>query len=69
MLVPLPKYPLLILLHLQNSSLLLDIHHWWISFSHADIFNVPFQQLCGLNPLFNTVFYAIKFSSFCELSL
>lgn len=69
MLVPLPKYPYFFLLHLLNSSSLLDIHHWWMSFSHADIFNIPHQQLCGLNPLFNTTFSGITWHSFCLLSL
>lgn len=69
MLVPLPKYPYFFLLHLLNSSSLLDIHRCWMSFSHADIFNIPHQQLCGLNPLFNTTFSGITWRSFCLLSL
>lgn len=69
MLVPLPKYPYIFLLHLLNSSSLLDIHHWRMSFSHADIFNIPHQQLCGLNPLFNTTFSGITWRSLCLFSL
>lgn len=56
-------------MHLLNSSSLLDIHHWRTSFSHADIFNIPHQQLCGLNPLFNTTFSGITWRSLCLFSL
>lgn len=64
--VPLPKYPYGFLLHLLNSSSLLDIHHWRVFFSHADIFNIPHQQLCGLNPLVNTTFSGITWRSLCS---
>jgi len=40
-----------------------------VSFSHADIFNIPHQLLCGLNPLFNTAFSGITWRAFCLLSL
>lgn len=40
-----------------------------MSFSHADIFNIPHQQLCGLNPLFNTAFSGITWRSLYLFSL
>ena len=40
-----------------------------MSFSHADIFNIPHQQLCGLNPLFNTTFSGITWHSLCLFCL
>lgn len=69
MLGPLPKYPYDFVLHLLNSSALLDIPHWQMSFSHADVSNIPHQQLCGLNPLFNTTFSGMTWLSLCLFSL